>query len=80
MEGNKNTIYIIKNCCIKRDIPVLLRVQRNNHAEAAHCLVHASGLIAEYLYMIEDKPYLPVGAVDFQVSVCPQACLPTIFY
>lgn len=42
--------------------------QRNNHAEAAHCLVHAAGLIAEYLYMIEDKPYLPVGAVDFQVS------------
>nr|XP_022315801.1 dedicator of cytokinesis protein 7-like isoform X2 [Crassostrea virginica] len=40
--------------------------ERNNHAEAAHCLVHASGLIAEYLYMIEDKPYLPVGAVDFQ--------------
>ena len=25
--------------------------------------------------MIEDKPYLPVGAVDFQVSVRPQACL-----
>lgn len=40
--------------------------ERNNHAEAAHCLVHAAGLIAEYLYMIEDKPYLPVGAVDFQ--------------
>ncbi|KAL3867584.1 hypothetical protein ACJMK2_040468 [Sinanodonta woodiana] len=39
---------------------------RNNHAEAAHCLIHSAGLIAEYLNMLEDKPYLPVGCVDFQ--------------
>ena len=44
-------------------------LQRGNHAEAAHCLVHAGGLIAEYLNMIEDQPYLPVGCVDFQVNI-----------
>ena len=42
--------------------------QRGNHAEAAQCLVHAAGLIAEYLNMLEDKTYLPVGCVEFQVS------------
>ncbi|KAK3089282.1 hypothetical protein FSP39_002319 [Pinctada imbricata] len=40
--------------------------ERGNHAEAAHCLVHAAALIAEYLNMLEDKTYLPVGAVTFQ--------------
>lgn len=40
--------------------------ERGNHAEAAHCCVHAAALIAEYLNMIEDKPYLPVGCVDYQ--------------
>ncbi|XP_052274365.1 dedicator of cytokinesis protein 7-like isoform X2 [Dreissena polymorpha] len=39
---------------------------RGNNAEAAHCLVHAAGLIAEYLNMLEDKTYLPVGCVEFQ--------------
>ncbi|XP_070194616.1 dedicator of cytokinesis protein 7-like isoform X3 [Littorina saxatilis] len=40
--------------------------ERMNHAEAAQCLVHAAGLVAEYLNMIEDRPYLPVGCVAFQ--------------
>ncbi|XP_060603802.1 dedicator of cytokinesis protein 7-like isoform X2 [Ruditapes philippinarum] len=40
--------------------------ERGNHAEAAHCLVHAAGLISEYLNMLEDKTYLPVGCVEFQ--------------
>ncbi|XP_052775389.1 dedicator of cytokinesis protein 7-like isoform X2 [Mya arenaria] len=40
--------------------------ERGNHAEAAHCLIHAAGLIAEYLNMLEDKTYLPVGCVEFQ--------------
>ncbi|KAL5022031.1 hypothetical protein ScPMuIL_001186 [Solemya velum] len=40
--------------------------ESGKNAEAAHCLVHAAGLIAEYLNMLEDKPYLPVGCVDFQ--------------
>ena len=37
-----------------------------NHAEAAMCLVHSAALVAEYLNMVEDKRYLPVGCVDFQ--------------
>ena len=37
-----------------------------NHAEAAMCLVHSAALVAEYLSMVEDKTYLPVGCVDFQ--------------
>ncbi|RUS71322.1 hypothetical protein EGW08_020919, partial [Elysia chlorotica] len=41
--------------------------KRRNHAEAAQCLVHAAGLVAEYLNMLEDKPYLPVGCVAFEV-------------
>ncbi|GFN96684.1 dedicator of cytokinesis protein 7-like [Plakobranchus ocellatus] len=40
--------------------------KRGNHAEAAQCLVHAAGLVAEYLNMLEDKPYLPVGCVSFE--------------
>ncbi|XP_041359192.1 dedicator of cytokinesis protein 7-like isoform X2 [Gigantopelta aegis] len=40
--------------------------EKGNHAEAAQCLVHAAGLVAEYLNMLEDKPYLPVGCVAFQ--------------
>ncbi|XP_059178065.1 dedicator of cytokinesis protein 7-like isoform X2 [Physella acuta] len=40
--------------------------KRGNHAEAAQCLVHAAGLVAEYLNMLEDKPYLPVGCAAFQ--------------
>ncbi|CAH1775987.1 unnamed protein product, partial [Owenia fusiformis] len=40
--------------------------ERGNHAEAAHCLVHAAGLVAEYMNMLEDRPYLPIGCVVFQ--------------
>ncbi|BFY99508.1 hypothetical protein BsWGS_02548 [Bradybaena similaris] len=40
--------------------------KRGNHAEAAQCLVHAAGLVAEYLNMLEDKPHLPVGCVAFE--------------
>lgn len=42
--------------------------ERNNHAEAAQCLVHSAALVAEYLSMLEDRKYLPVGCVTFQVS------------
>lgn len=41
--------------------------ERGNHAEAAQCLVHSAALVAEYLSMLEDCPYLPVGCVTFQV-------------
>ncbi|XP_035698985.1 dedicator of cytokinesis protein 7-like isoform X3 [Branchiostoma floridae] len=40
--------------------------ERGNHAEAAQCLVHSAALVAEYLNMLEDKPYLPIGCVSFQ--------------
>lgn len=41
--------------------------ERSNHAEAAQCLVHSAALVAEYLSMLEDRKYLPVGCVTFQV-------------
>ena len=50
-------------------ILILLSVQRNNHAEAAQCLVHSASLVAEYLNMLEDCVYLPVGCVSFQVCL-----------
>uniref|UniRef100_A0A7N4NQG1 Dedicator of cytokinesis 7 n=2 Tax=Sarcophilus harrisii TaxID=9305 RepID=A0A7N4NQG1_SARHA len=40
--------------------------ERSNHAEAAQCLVHSAALVAEYLSMLEDRKYLPVGCVTFQ--------------
>uniref|UniRef100_A0A8C1PIC7 Dedicator of cytokinesis 6 n=1 Tax=Cyprinus carpio TaxID=7962 RepID=A0A8C1PIC7_CYPCA len=40
--------------------------ERGNHAEAAHCLVHSAALVAEYLSMLEDCRYLPIGCVSFQ--------------
>ncbi|XP_029468971.1 dedicator of cytokinesis protein 8 isoform X2 [Rhinatrema bivittatum] len=36
------------------------------YTEAAMCLVHAAALVAEYLSMLEDHCYLPVGSVSFQ--------------
>lgn len=42
--------------------------ERRNHAEAAHCLVHSAALVAEYLNMLEDCRYLPIGCVTFQVG------------
>ncbi len=30
------------------------------------CLVHAAALVAEYLYLLEGRPHLPVGCVAFQ--------------
>nr|XP_015204455.1 PREDICTED: dedicator of cytokinesis protein 6 [Lepisosteus oculatus] len=40
--------------------------ERGNHAEAAHCLVHSAALVSEYLNMLEDCRYLPIGCVSFQ--------------
>uniref|UniRef100_A0A8C4QN86 DOCKER domain-containing protein n=1 Tax=Eptatretus burgeri TaxID=7764 RepID=A0A8C4QN86_EPTBU len=40
--------------------------ERDNHAEAAHCMVHGAALVSEYLAMLEDKTYLPVGSVSFE--------------
>lgn len=41
---------------------------RKCYTEAAMCLVHAAALVAEYLSMLEDHKYLPVGSVTFQVK------------
>lgn len=41
--------------------------EKSNRAEAAQCLVHSAALVAEYLSMLEDRKYLPVGCVTFQV-------------
>lgn len=43
-------------------------VKRKCYTEAAMCLVHAAALVAEYLSMLEDCSYLPVGSVSFQVK------------
>lgn len=48
--------------------------ERNNHAEAAQCLVHSAALVAEYLSMLEDRKYLPVGCVTFQVRLALDTC------
>lgn len=45
-------------------------LQHQNLVEAGQCLIHAAALVAEYLSMIENKPYLPVGCASFKyVSV-----------
>lgn len=30
------------------------------------CVIHAAALVAEYLYLLEDKPHLPIGCVSFE--------------
>ncbi|XP_071435974.1 dedicator of cytokinesis protein 8 isoform X2 [Pithys albifrons albifrons] len=40
--------------------------KRKCYTEAAMCLVHGAALVAEYLSMLEDRNYLPVGSVSFQ--------------
>ncbi|CAG0892792.1 unnamed protein product, partial [Darwinula stevensoni] len=46
--------------------------ERKNYAEAGMCLVHSAALVSEYLYMLEEQPYMPIGAVSFQ-KVSPNA-------
>jgi len=50
-------------------------LQRQNFPEAAMCLVHAAALVAEYLYLLESKSYLPVGCVAFEVGGIPSIYL-----
>ncbi|XP_077570409.1 dedicator of cytokinesis protein 8-like [Stigmatopora nigra] len=40
--------------------------KRKCYTESAMCLVHAAALVAEYLSMLEDHKYLPIGSVTFQ--------------
>ncbi len=45
-------------------------LERQNLVEAGQCLVHAAALVAEYLAMIENRAYLPVGCASFrQVTI-----------
>ena len=30
------------------------------------CMIHSASLVSEYLYILENKPYLPTGAITFQ--------------
>ena len=68
MAGKHNGV----RCCIQciSYLPILL-LQRQNFPEAAMCLVHAAALVAEYLYLLESKSYLPVGCVAFEVGKSP---------
>lgn len=34
-------------------------------AEAGMCLVHSAALVSEYLHMLEDRRYMPEGAVTY---------------
>jgi len=43
-----------------------------HYAEAAMCKVHCAALISEYLHMLEDRKYMPTGAVSFQ-HITPNA-------
>lgn len=43
-------------------------INRKCYTESAMCLIHAAALVAEYLSMLEDHKYLPVGSVTFQVE------------
>ena len=36
-----------------------------HYAEAAMCKIHCAALVAEYLHMLEDRQYMPTGAVTF---------------
>jgi hypothetical protein len=41
-------------------------LEKQNLVEAGQCLVHASALIAEYLAMLENRSYLPIGCASFK--------------
>ena len=37
-----------------------------HYAEAAMCKIHCAALVSEYLHMLEDRKYMPTGAVTFE--------------
>lgn len=39
--------------------------QHDHFAEAAMCKIHCAALVSEYLHILEDRPYMPTGAVTF---------------
>ena len=46
--------------------PYVWSPQRCHFTESAMCQTHAAALVAEYLYMLEGLPYIPIGCVAFQ--------------
>ena len=46
--------------------------QLEHFAEAAMCKIHCAALISEYLHMLEDRQYMPTGAVTFS-ALTPNA-------
>ena len=40
--------------------------QYGHYAEAAMCKIHCAALVSEYLHMLEDRKYMPTGAVTFE--------------
>jgi hypothetical protein len=46
--------------------------QLEHFAEAAMCKIHSAALISEYLHMLEDRQYMPTGAVTF-ATLTPNA-------
>jgi hypothetical protein len=47
-------------------------IEYEHFAEAAMCKIHCAALVAEYLHMLEDRQYMPLGAVTFQ-NLTPNA-------
>jgi len=40
-------------------------IEQNNQTEAGMCKIHSAALVSEYLHMLEDRKYMPKGAVTF---------------
>ena len=39
--------------------------EQKHHAEAGMCKIHSAALVSEYLHMLEDRKYMPNGAVTY---------------
>lgn len=46
--------------------------QQMHFAEAGMCKIHCAALVSEYLHMLEDRTYMPTGAVTFS-ALSPNA-------
>lgn len=46
--------------------------QQMHYAEAGMCKIHCAALVSEYLHMLEDRTYMPTGAVTFS-ALSPNA-------
>merc|ERR1712106_844846 len=39
--------------------------EQGHHAEAGMCMIHSAALVSEYIHMLEDRKYMPQGAVTY---------------